>query len=327
MRKHTKREHLLSVEERLPVSNRPTDRLPINSAHPRVHTAHSADQRIDSHASGMTATGRPTRVGKLGLDQIRMSLTARDLRIVAALKQHRFLTTSHLERLHFDDHATPLSAGRSARRVLAKLKTLGVLTSLPRSLGGVRGGSSQYVWHLTPVGERLVSTQTERRVREPSTAFLDHELGIASIHVDLIDAERAGKLRLITFTTEPRCWRPFPGSGGQVITLKPDFFAVVAAHPEYESLLFGEYDRSTESTKTIAKKAKVYESYWRTGIEERRSGGFPQVLWIAPDATRLTRIRHELGRTASVTMALHAFTTPGQVVEAITADHAEDDHE
>lgn len=326
MTKDHEGERSLSVPRQTSLSDRPTDRLPDIHHHPRMDTAHSADQRIDSHASGMTATARPARVGKLGLDQIRMSLTARDLRIVAALKQHRFLTTSHLERLHFDDHATPLSAARSARRVLAKLKSLGVITSLPRSLGGVRGGSSQYVWHLTPVGERLGSSGVERRVREPSTAFLEHELGIASIHVDLVAAERAGKLRVVTFTTEPSCWRPFPGIGGQLITLKPDFFAVVAAHEEYDSLVFGEYDRSTESLKTIARKASVYESYWRTDIEVQRSGGFPRVLWIASSRTRLSRIRQHLGRTARVTMALHGFSTPEDLVNTLTTESSEVDH-
>lgn len=310
------------------VSDRATNRTSLDPLKTRSATTQKPDQRIDSHASGMTTTARHSRVGKLRLDELRMSLTARDFHIIAALKQHRFLSTSHLERWHFSDHATPLSGARSARRVLAKLKGFGIITSLPRSLGGVKGGSSQHIWHLTPVGERLGSNRLERRVREPSTAFLEHELGIASVHLSLIEAERTGRLRLIDFTTEPRCWRPFPGKRGQVVTLKPDFFAVVAAHPDYESLLFGEYDRASESLRTIAKKkAGAYEAYWRTGIEERRSGGFPQVLWIAPDETRLTRIRRELGRTAQVTMALHAFTTPENVVETLTAGSAEADHE
>jgi len=274
----------------------------------------------------MTAAARAGRVGKLRLDEIRMSLTARDFRIVATLKQHRFLSTRHLERWHFADHATPLSGARSTRRVLAKLRSYGIITALPRSLGGVSGGSSQHVWHLTPVGERLVSNGApDRRVRVPSTAFLEHELGIADIHLDLIEAERAGTLRLIDFTTEPRCWRPFPGIGGQLITLKPDFFAVVAAHADYESLIFGEYDRSTESLKTIVKKAGVYEAYWRTGIEEKRSGGFPQVLWIASSETRLSHIQKQLGHTARVTMALHAFSTPQNLVKTLTAE-SEADH-
>ena len=326
MQNSPQRARLLPPEGQPSSSGRSTDRQHLNPEKSRADTTLSADQGIDSHASGMTATARPMRVGKLRLDQILLCLTARDLRIIATLKQHRFLTTSHLERWHFADHATPLSGARSARRVLAKLKSLRVITALPRSLGGVSGGSSQYVWHLTPVGERLGSDASERRVREPSTAFLEHELGIAGIHIDLIEAERAGTLRLISFTTEPRCWRPFPGIGGQLITLKPDFFAVVAAHEDYESLIFGEYDRSTESLKTIVKKAGVYESYWRTGIEEKRSGGFPQVFWIASSRTRLSRIQHDLGRTAHITMALHGFSTPRDLVETLAAESRGVDH-
>ncbi|MDQ1204648.1 hypothetical protein QE377_001007 [Microbacterium sp. SORGH_AS 862] len=198
------------------VSDRSTGRVAHDPSPPGTPAAESIDYGIDSHAFGMTPPESNGRVGKLRLDALRMSLSARDTRIIGTLKQHRFLSTNHVERWHFSDHASKLSAARTTRRVLARLKHLGVITALDRRLGGVQGGSTQHVWHLTPAGERLGADQPGRRVREPSTAFLHHELGIASVHVAFIEAERAGRLRLIDFTTEPRCWRQFPGVGGQV---------------------------------------------------------------------------------------------------------------
>ncbi|MEN2738912.1 replication-relaxation family protein [Microbacterium sp. X-17] len=296
------------------VSDRSADRSLHNTPIPTSTSSLSADQGIDSHAVGVTAAAS-RRVGKLELDVIRMSLNHRDRQIIGSLHQHRFLTTTAIEQWHFADHASPLTAARTSRRVLARLRELGVVTTLERDKGGNRGGSAQHVWHLTVVGSRLVPGKQGKRVREPSTAFLRHEMGVAQVHLDLISAERDAKLRLIDFTAEPACWRTFPGASGQVVTLKPDFFASFAAHEEYESIVFGEYDNGTESLRTIQKKALVYENYWRTGLEVRRSGTFPKVWWIAPNRTRLDRILQELGRTAAITMALHAFATPTTVVE------------
>lgn len=306
------------------VPDRLTGRSLLDTAPSSGTSEKAAGYGIDSHASSVTLAPEGQRVGKHRLDTIRMSLTARDQTIIASLKQHRFLSTHDLQRWHFSAHASALTAARTSRRVLARLKELGVIDTLSRRLGGVTAGSSQHVWHLTPVGERLAARGSGRRIREPSPAFLDHELGVARVHLDLIGAEREKRLRLIDFTTEPRCWRTFPGASGQVVTLKPDFFSIIGANDTYESLVFGEYDRGTESVKTIAKKASVYESYWRTGLEERRSGAFPTVLWIAPDEHRITRIREELGRTARLTMALHDFTTPDKVVTAITEEGGEE---
>ncbi len=50
-----------------------------------------------------------------------------------------------------------VSAARIARRVLARLTELGVLARLERRIGGLRAGSSGYVYYLGPAGQRLVA--------------------------------------------------------------------------------------------------------------------------------------------------------------------------
>lgn len=40
---------------------------------------------------------------------------------------------------------------------------------------------------------------------EPSLLFLDHTLAIAEANIDLVLADRAGKLELVE--VEPTCWR------------------------------------------------------------------------------------------------------------------------
>lgn len=285
----------------------------------------AADYGIDSLTLRQTSRAAGSgRIGQRKLDVLKLAMSARDQRILTSLTAHRFLSTADIQRWHFADHASHITAARTSRRVLARLKELGAIRSLERRIGGFQSGSARQIWHLTPVGERLVRGTSQRRVREPSTAFLAHELGVAHTHLDLIDADRAGRLKLLDFTTEPTCWRQFRGASG-VVTLKPDFFAAVRAHDDYESVLFGEYDRGTESVQTIVKKAAVYESYWRTGLEEKRSGAFPVVTWVTTNDERRQRIQHALGRTARITTALHAVTTPNELVASLVG--SEDDQE
>jgi hypothetical protein len=41
--------------------------------------------------------------------------------VLASVAAHRFLTTRHVERLHFADHSSALAGARACRRVLARL--------------------------------------------------------------------------------------------------------------------------------------------------------------------------------------------------------------
>lgn len=307
--------------------------LPARSAVPsqmstpdsRSSRGKGVDYGNDSLTEGKTRHGRSERVGARQLDMIRLGLSERDLRILRSLTQHRFLTTEDLQRWHFAAHASAVTAARTCRRVLARLARDGVVQHLERRIGGFTAGSARSVWHLTPVGERLVRGSAARRVREPSPAFLAHELGVAQMHLALQDEERAGSLTLLDFTTEPTCWRRFTGIGGSLVTLKPDFFAAVRAHADYESLYFGEYDRGTESTQTIVKKAAVfYEAYWRSGQEEERSGAFPKVAWIVPDEERKQKLRRALGRSALVTTELHHVITEAEFIPSVLADATEE---
>lgn len=295
-------------------------RLPVEATEDREFMRETTNYGIDSLTPGKTPDGGGERVGARRLDVLRMSLSDRDIRILRSLAQHRFLTTEDLQNWHFSDHASNVTAARTCRRVLARLRDGGALKTLDRRVGGFAAGSTRNVWHLTPVGERLVRGTASRRVREPSPAFLSHELGVAELHISLIEADRERKLSLLDFTTEPSCWRKFTGVGGSTITLKPDFFAALRAHPEYESLYFGEYDRGTESVQTIVKKASVYEAYWRTGKEEQRSGAFPIVLWITPDTTRKHRLQKALGRSALISSELHQVITTDEFIPSVLAE-------
>ncbi len=76
-------------------------------------------------------------------------LTEREWNILATLATLRMACTRQIETLHFTDAST-LANARHARRVLAKLAMLGLVSRLERRVGGVRAGSAGYVWSLRP---------------------------------------------------------------------------------------------------------------------------------------------------------------------------------
>lgn len=252
-----------------------------------------------------------TRVGRRGLESRAAQLSERDWQIIGSVAAHRFLTTRQLQALHFADHATELAGARACRRVVERLRSGRVLTNLRRRVGGVRAGSASFVWTLDVIGDRLLQQRRgesrRRRVHEPSTAFLDHTLAIADVHIELVGAERAGGLELVRIELEPDCWRTFlSGSGGREV-LRPDLYAVVAEPGSttldgsaaqsngFEDCWFIEVDRGTESLPTVLRKCGQYESYRRSGREQQQLGTFPRVLWLVPDDRRRARLAGAVG--------------------------------
>ena len=67
--------------------------------------------------------------------------------------------------------------------------------------------------------------------------------------------------------------------------LKPDLYAVTASK-EYMDYWFIEVDLATESPAIVVRKCEQYIHYFQSGVEQRRSGVFPRVIWIVPTDKR-----------------------------------------
>jgi hypothetical protein len=250
------------------------------------------------------------RLGHTGLASLRDSLSERDIGIVSSLGQHRYLSASQIESLHFAGHASEITAARVCRRVLARLTEARVLVRLERrAIGGVHAGSASYLYALGPVGGRLLGEGSRQRSREPSEAFVDHTLAVADLHIELVRAERRSALELLQTETEPECWRRYIGIGGASETLRPDLY-VVTASGEFEHCWFIEVDLATESVPTVVRKCREYAAYRQTGIEERRAGTFPIVVWSALSKRRRERIAQ------AISTARRLPREPFRVVEA-----------
>lgn len=303
-------------------SVRPTDRVADQPTANAVRTGKTGKARNESSPAGTPTRRRNSGVGRAQLAALRAELSGRDIAILRSLALHRYLSTVQLERWHFVGHATPLSAARRSRAVLARLRGVGLVETLDRRIGGIRQGSSSYLWYLTAAGHRLLNPeQHHTRPYEPSTRFLQHRLGVAETHLRLIEADRKKIIELSDVSTEPDCWREYLSPLGGRQTIKPDLFAVVSTPAaDYESLWFIEWDEGTESLPVIERKAAAYEDYRKSGTEQQRSGVFPRVLWIAPAKTRRDRILQALGRTATITHQLHRVIVPADLLSAIVQD-------
>lgn len=272
--------------------------------------------------------GRQGRgLGTTRLLAVADDLSTRDRSVLELLHEHRFLTTTHLYVLLFEDkHANEGTGRRVCRRVLARLHRRHLIDQLPRRVGGYGAGSSAGVWFLTPTGQRLRSLTRgdganlpPARVRDPSTRFVVHSMAVADVRVRLHRAARAGRFAIRTLETEPHCWRPYLGLHGVRETLKPDLaLTTVSADGHYEDSWFIEVDLGTEHLPTVLGKCGQYETYRRTGTEQAKHGVFPLVVWITTTDERAEKLRAGIHRTRSLDNAQHRAITPDQLTDLIT---------
>jgi len=256
------------------------------------------------------------RLGRRGLARLHDRLRERDIAVIESVAKHRFLTGKQLGRLHFNDHSTPATGARVCRDVLARLTKQRLLTRLQRRVGGIRAGSASYVYALGPVGRRLIDEGSARHVSEPSRTFLEHTLALADAHLAMIEAASEGGFELIEVEIEPAAWRRYPNAAGARETLRPDLY-VVSAHDEFEYCWFLEIDRGTEHKPTLLRKCRQFATYWRTGIEQQRSGTFPLIVWVAPDEAREQEIEAAIRSARSLKQDLFRVTTSDRLVELI----------
>lgn len=223
--------------------------------------------------------------------RIAEGLGERDWAILRDVALVRVLTGRQVERLHFFELAG-VHRDRTRRRVLERLATLGLLMPLERRIGGVRAGSAGLAWALGLAGQRLLALDAQQslgRTRQPGAPterFLQHTLLGAELYVQLVEASRAGRLRLVRFVAEPACW--WRASEGEWI--KPDALAVVGGG-DFEDSWAIENDQSTESLPTLKHKLSIFVDLARNGEAGPQGGPLPRVLVSVPHERRLADVR------------------------------------
>ena len=262
-----------------------------------------------------------TRTSRLAIEQLRERLSPPALAIVADVAELRLMSARQIEALHFPPSAgvSAASAARQCRRALHRLVAARVLLRLERRIGGVRAGSAAFIYGLGPVGHRLAGAPGARPRRfEPALAFVEHQLAVSQLVVDARLAARAGRFELVELQAEPTCWRTLPGYGRAV--LRPDLLLAVA-NDDLEYRWFIELDRATHHAPAMRRKARLYETYYRSGVEQATHEVFPRVLWIVPDAARAERLHATLA-TASLPRGLMLVTTTPDALDVLAGSRA-----
>jgi hypothetical protein len=249
------------------------------------------------------------RLGAIELARVRRRLSERDSAILAQVAELRLMSTRQVEQIHFPSelHANPGSAGRCCRRVLERLARDRLLVRLDRRVGGVRAGSSGYIYTLGPAGQRVLELDgPRRRLREPSRLHVDHTLAISDLVVSLTLAERQGRCELLALEAEPACWRAVPGLAR--VMLRPDLFVALGLG-EYERRWFVELDRETANLPALLRKCRLYDNYYRSGAEQAAYGVFPRVAWLVPAERRAARLQQAIERNRELTSALFLISS------------------
>ena len=263
------------------------------------------------------------RISKRKLEQYRRSLSERDKAILRSIHTCRFLRTDQIKRLHFRGLPTDSAVQRATARTAAKLHNMGLIQPLKRRIGGVRAGSASYVWTLRMAGQELLrimqnphTKPSRKRVFESTFIFLAHTLAVAEVYTRLRTMEN---IQLMKVESEPECWRKYIADYGRNFSLKPDLYAVTAANG-YEYHYFFEVDLDTESPSRIIRKCEYYGNYYLTGTEQKRTGVFPRVVWIAPDKKRRETLSRHINEHLSDYKNLFAVITLQELGMFMTTD-------
>lgn len=264
----------------------------------------------------MTETS--TRVSNAQLRMLAGGLSARDWQILRFVAAHRFASTTQIRSAFFADHATPLAAARACIRVLDRHLRDRLLGRLDRRVGGVKHGSSSFIWHLDVVGTRLTSTgEGRRRLTVPSADFLEHTLAVVDTHVALLTLARSGVLTAERIDIETTAWRPFTTALGTASVLKPDLYAHLST-PDYDDNWYIEIDRGTEHLPVLLAKCWAYTAYRATGRAQAEHGVFPRVLWVLPTQRRVAALYTAIRGDPALDERLFVAITPDQLASTVT---------
>jgi hypothetical protein len=252
----------------------------------------------------------------------RQRLSTRDLDVLRLTGRLRMLSGAQLREMYWTD-GKPETRARLARRGLARLVALEVLTPLSRRIGGVRSGSSGTVYAVGKIGQGILASEqgAKRRTRPaytPGERFLAHTLAISQLYIELVTATRWGLADLLAFDPEPDCWVTYPGPFGAQRTLKPDAFLRLGIG-DYEDACFIERDMGTIAAVTIERQAHRYLDCCRTGTLQASLGVFPRTAWIVPDETRAGVVSEALSRLPDEARRLFVVVTASEAIALLTA--------
>lgn len=263
-----------------------------------------------------------------------VALGARDLAILGALAEYRFLTREQVERLFFGlqspfgQHRRPgtqVNGAKRASRRLQQLHQAGLVRRLlaPRGYLGLLEDDGQapspyarapYLYQLTPAGVRIVAAarglQPDDLAYRPGQDLkpwsLAHDLALNDIRLTLAQvAASTPGWQLVTWRDTNACLEsyrlPRHGTRSERHVFAPDGFVHLRTPSSQDLACFFEVDRGTEDLgRRIAGKVQEYLRYAKRGLYQRRYGLklFRVAFVTTATEARAANLREEVRRHA-----------------------------
>ena len=245
----------------------------------------------------------PTPPTTAALVEQALPLPERDLALLEALYEHRFLTSRQIRALLFHQHPDPRTralvptrTGRVTHRRLALLRQHDLLhRRVLRKPDGSREPEPYYC--LSRTGAQLVAWRrgfpaSEVRARAADALagplFVRHSLSCAELACALVSAARSND----GHACEPGWWQGERTSRasfrfrGRKLAVCPDGYTRYQAATQLHHL-FVEVDRATGTLARLAAKIDRYQDYARSGAWEERYPVFPKLLLTTTSERRL----------------------------------------
>ncbi len=209
----------------------------------------------------------------------------REMKALVLLASFRYLTRFQLEELLFN--ARPARLGPRevmTRRVLKRLHEERFITSHPRVVGGVAGGSGRTVYSPSAAGLRVVRSfcpglpARESGSRRPF--LLQHSLATAEVALAFQRSARELGHQLAEWEYD---WSAAEQLGAGAVV--PDA-RLLYATAKYEIEAFLEIDIGTERTRFFAEKLRRYIDLHRAGTWRAHLRSWPLVLTVVSDDRR-----------------------------------------
>src|SRR6185312_6603829 len=173
-----------------------------------------------------------------------MTLQERDHQILRLISRFKQCSSKQIATLLF--HSS--GSATSQKRALDRLVDRGYLARVEhRLVGGVRGGSGQYVYQLGRVGWYTYQGGSY----SPRRTVDYHALAVVDAFITMVGLERAGLVTIVGVSAEPDCWLTFGG-----IEVRPDMFVELAKDGQKRRLWL-EIDLGTEGQRQVNGKLEA----------------------------------------------------------------------
>lgn len=201
----------------------------------------------------------------------------RDLQVVRAIAHFGHLEAGHLRYLFFHENRSDTPSDRSFQRLTERdfIKVLGI----------TRRGVGQNIYALDEMGKKMFSPDTYKKAK---ASDINHTIAIADTYIALVELERGGLHKIVSYATEPSNWYTLAG-----VKLRSDLYVELGDKTRGKLLSWWlEIDLDHQGKLVITDKLNRYYHAWKhVRDEDFPLPTMPRVVFLVPSEGRAKKIR------------------------------------